>query len=523
MSKRTAVAEKTAPAAPVRTAKMRYRVKGTKSYVRSFESGYDGASQGRRLSEWNPRSEGVNRLTIAGLQWQRNRSRDLVRKVSWITSAVDSIVANVVGDGIRPMSMAPDPEWRKAALAVWGDWAQEADADGLSDFYGLEASATRAMVEAGEVFIRIRRRLTTDGLAVPIQLQVLEAEHVPLWKNEAGGPGQNRIVSGIEFDGMGRRRGYWMYKDHPGESIMTGGSIAQQPVFVPADQVIHLYRALRPGQVRGVPWVAPVMLRTRDLLEYEDAEIVRKKTAAMYAGFITQMNPDGDPLGVDGEDTDGTPLASLEPGTMQVLDPGEDVTFSSPAEVGGSYDAFMQVQLRAIAAGVGVTYEQMTGDLRGVNFSSIRAGLNEYQRRTEPIQKGVVAFLLCRRVWETVVTEAIATGALSAPDGYLKNPRPWLRAEWVAPGWRYVNPSQEIAAEKDAVRSGFTSRQKVARGHGADVEDIDRQNSEDQKRQDDLGLVYDTDARKVSVVGVGQMGAPGEEPANGSGGSSNGG
>lgn len=106
----------------------------------------------------------------------------------------------------------------------------------------------------------------------------------------------------------------------------------------------------------------------------------------------------------------------------------------------------------------------------------------------------------------------------------MKNAKPWLRADWVAPGWRYVNPAQELAAEKDAIRSGLSSRQKVARSHGDDVEIIDKQNAEDQARADAAGLVYDTDPRKVSVVGVGQSVTPGEGDTNGGGaGAANGG
>lgn len=518
----TATAPDAVPEA--RTARMRYRVKGTKSYVRSMESGYDGASRGRRLLDWMPRSDAVNKLTLSGLQWQRDRSRDLVRKVPWVTSGVDSLTANIIGDGIRPMPNVTDTAWRAKAIEVWNDWVNEADAYGIVNFYGMQTLAVHSMIESGEVFIRIRKRLTTDGLTVPLQLQIVEAEHVPLDKNVLAAPGQNKIIAGIEFDSIGRRVAYWMYPEHPGESLASGGTFTLLPTRVPASEVIHLYKPLRPGQVRGVPWIAPVILRTRDLLEYEDAEIVRKKTAAMFAGFITQMNPEGDPLGTDGADHDETPLAALEPGTMQVLDPGEDVKFSSPAEVGGSYEAFMQMNLRAISAGLGTTYEQMSGDLRGVNFSSIRAGLNEFQRRITPVQDNLVAFLMCRPVWEAVIGEAIATGVLPAPAGYMKNAKPWLRADWVAPGWRYVNPAQELAAEKDAIRSGLSSRQKVARSHGDDVEIIDKQNAEDQARADAAGLVYDTDPRKVSVVGVGQSVTPGEGDTNvGGAGAANGG
>ena len=86
---------------------------------------------------------------------------------------------------------------------------------------------------------------------------------------------------------------------------------------------------------------------------------------------------------------DGIALAGLEPGTLQILEPGEDIKFSDPADVGGSYSEFLRTQFRAVAAAIGITYEQLTGDLTGVNYSSIRAGLLEFRRRCE-----MVAFAL---------------------------------------------------------------------------------------------------------------------------------
>lgn len=493
---------------------IRVRVKGTNTYINTRtghpEPGYDGAALGRRVRNWMPSADGVNRLTLNGLQWQRNRSRDLVRKVSWITAGVESLVSNIVGEGIRPMSQSPDLPFRSAAQEIFNDWTLEADAYGVLDFYGIQELAQRSSIEAGEVFIRFRQRRVEDGLTVPLQLQIIEAEHVPLWLFRAASPGVNKIIAGIEFDPLGRRVAYWMLPEHPGENLASGGGFNLTPVRIDADEVIHLFRQIRPGQVRGVPWCAPVMLRTRDVLEYEDAELVRKKTAAMFAGFITRPDPDSNPLDSEETDDEGVPMAALEPGTMQLLEPGEEVQFSTPAEVGGSYEAFMATQLRAIAAGLGTTYEKMTGDLRQVNFSSARVGLNEFERRATMTQRQL-AFQLCRRVWQRVIKEAIIDGGLKAPTGFVKTPQPHLRAKWIAPGWRYVNPAQELAADKDAIRSGLASRDAVVSKRGGDAETIDEENAASQARTDKLGLAYDTDGRRMTAQGQAQQ-APFDEP-----------
>jgi lambda family phage portal protein len=262
-------------------------------------------------------------------------------------------------------------------------------------------------------------------------------------------------------------------------------------VPVPAQYVLHLFRPLRPGQLRGQPWLTQVLVKLYELDQYDDAELVRKKTAAMFAGFITKTAPDA-PVMDEEKDGDGstTALTGLEPGTLQVLLPGEDVRFSAPADVGASYETFMRVQLRSIAAGMGITYEQLTCDLTGVNYSSIRAGLLEFRRRCEQFQHQVLVYQMCRPIWQRWITDAILSGALEIPE-HAK-----LVAKWVPPGFAWVDPLKDIKAQIMAVRAGFKSRSEVLSEQGYDAEVIDREIASDNARADSLGHVYESDARK---------------------------
>lgn len=144
-----------------------------------------------------------------------------------------------------------------------------------------------------------------------------------------------------------------------------------ETVRVPAEDVLHIYRPIDAGQIRGLPHVAPAMLRLFLLDQYDDAELDRKKTAAMFAGFITQTAPEEPMMGEGAADRYGAAIASLEPGTMQVLLPGEDVKFSSPADVGGGYEAFQYRTLLAVSASLGLPYHLVTGDVRQANYSSL--------------------------------------------------------------------------------------------------------------------------------------------------------
>jgi capsid protein len=111
----------------------------------------------------------------------RAKSRDLVRRNPWANNAIEAFVANAVGTGIKPQSLAKDETFRATVQELFRDWVEEADAAGQTDFYGLQALACRAMLEGGECLIRLRPRRPQDGLCVPLQLQVLESEHLPMY------------------------------------------------------------------------------------------------------------------------------------------------------------------------------------------------------------------------------------------------------------------------------------------------------------------------------------------------------
>ena len=404
----------------------------------------------------------------------------------YAANSCEAFAANLVGDGIKPSSLIGDAELRDRVQRLWLAWTDEADADGLTDFYGLQAMVAREMFVAGECFVRLRPRRAEDGLPVPLQLQLLQSEMLPFEKTETAANG-NRIRCGIEFDAIGRRVAYHFRRRHPGDSTDQGGPVIPETVRVPAADVLHVYRPIDAGQIRGLPHVAPAMVRLFLLDQYDDAELDRKKTAAMFAGFITKTAPEEPMMGEAEADLDGAAIASLEPGTMQVLLPGEDVRFSSPADVGGGYEAFQYRTLLAVSASLGLPYHLVTGDVRQANYSSLRAELVEFRRRVGQLQHGVLVHQLCRPVWRRWLETAALSGALDLDDPVAARP-----VQWIPPRWDWVDPLKDIQAQVLAMEAGITSRRKVVEGTGYDIEEVDRENAADARRAAGLGLRYRT-------------------------------
>jgi len=465
----------------------------SKAKSRSFRNDYDGGRSRRRLKGWNPTANTINTILTSRGDLLRARCRDAMRNNAHAISAAESFTSNLIGTGIKPSCLLTDqPELRKEVMQAWSDWCQECDADGLSDFYGMQTTAARSLFEAGELFIRFRSRRMTDGLTVPLQIQLLESEMCPYFWNQLA-PNGNYIMNGIELDFRGRRVAYWMYEIHPGDALIEPG-FTTQPIRVPASEILHIFRPLRPGQMRGVPIIAGALVRMFFLDQYDDAEMERKRIAAMFAGFISSPSPE-DIIPIDGVDEsapeENVGLTGLEPGTLQALMPGEEITFSEPADVGGAYEMFQYRQQLALFAAVGVPYSLCTSDLRRANYSSMRGTMVEYRRRLGQLQANVIIFQMGRPIWKRWYDLAVMTGAISlSPTVYLAQQKYYQRARWIPEGYETADPLKDTQADKLAVDSGFKPRSDVVEARGYDPEENDERIAADKAREEKLDLVF---------------------------------
>ena len=465
---------------------------------------YDASGWGRRTHSWNPGNAGPNTIGVQTLDTLRSRARYTARNDPWAGNGIESYAANAIGTGIKPQSMHPNKTIKQKIQSAWLRWTDECDSHGDCDFYGLQTLLCRELIEGGECFGRLRPQRKDSGMSVPLKIQLLESELLPTWYNIDLANGR-RVRAGVELDKGHSKTGFWFLKSHPGDTIIFPNN-AGVLTRVGSENVCHVFKLLRTGQLRGVPWLAPVLLRLHELNQFEDAELVKQKVAAMFVAVVKQMTGQG--VFNEVPDTPGkTPIlppgvgeAVMEPGTTQYLRLNEDIEFSKPPEF-NSLPEFMRLYLRSIAAGLGVTYEQLTGDLTGVNYSSIRAGLIEFWRRCEQFQHQVIVFKFCRPVWNTWIRTALISGALDYSD-YAKDPLAFTSVKWVPPVRQWIDPAKEIGATLAAIRGGLGSRDTSASAQGSDVEEIDAENARDQERADDAGLVYDSNARDRTAGGL---------------------
>lgn len=451
---------------------------------------HHGASVKTRMGGWRPTGSGPNAVVQISQPELIRRSRDMRRNNPHGKRALDLIGTHTVGMGIKPRPLCSDKGVREALTELWARWTEVADADGVLDFYGLQNLAVSEMAEGGETFGRLRIRRTSDGLPVPLQIQLLPTEMVPLDYQQRNGA--NSVLQGIERSPIGKRVAYWIYRNHPGEWA-TAGLINATPSRVDASEVLHLYNVTRIGQLRGLPWLATAITTLHQVNQYVDAELLRKQMVAMLVGFIKRAaGPDVTPeelakaWGEVQEQLGDLPGVSLEPGTMQYLEPGEDVEFSAPAEVGGSYEPFLASNYRAVAAAAGVLYEEATGDWKGSNDRTFRAQFNTFKRQARQWQFNLVGFQFNRPIWDRFVDLAVASGAVKLPAAIsIEDAK---RVEWRPERWEYINPKQDVETVLSEIQGGLTSRQAAVAERGDDVEVVDTQIAADKAREDSLGI-----------------------------------
>jgi lambda family phage portal protein len=438
-------------------------------------NGFEATRGNRRLRSWNPGVANLNSLLSAGGDTLRRRALDAARNNPYVTSALSSFKAHVIGTGIKPSFLATDPKYKTALQELWSDWVDEADADGTTDFYGQQAIMAGGLFNAGESFARFRFRRAGDGLSVPLQIQLLPAVMLPLELNRIE-PNGNETRCGIEFSGggdghvPGKRVAYWFYRNHPGDFTRqaVGGDMY---VRVPADEVCHVFLPEEEGQIRGKPWVTASLVRLYLLDLFDDAVLAKMLTTQLFGIAVTKQPGEDGPLpgDVDQPDDGGDRILSLSSGCVLELQPGEGVQTIAPGEAGSSYEPFEYRNLTAASAGMGVPYSNVTGDKSKANYSSERSAQVEFRRRIEQLQYMSLVFQVCRPVVRTWMDQAVLSGAVMLP-GYAKRPRSWQRTKWIPQKWDWVDPLKDRQAEQIAVIERWKSRSDVIEAEGYDAE-----------------------------------------------------
>lgn len=452
---------------------------------------YEGATKSRRGDGWTSfnTSENANSDIQKSLKTLRDRSVDGYKNNGSVFKAIRTIQNNVVGTGIMPtpVSVSGESKLTKGEIQrikdEWKAWAEstECDFDGFFTQYGLQSLVMRNIAMQGEIFVLKRRDSSSRH---PIKLQVLAPHMVDHTKNsymitERSG---NYVVQGVEFNSQGKRVGYWVFDHNPNNEY----TMKLAPKFVSSDDMIHIFYKEFPEQVRGVPFGTATMLSMRDLSDYKDAQLMLQKVSACHV-MITTQQESSDGLGNLDVNTDYD-VDRMEPGMIQKIAPGETVTFNNPPTP-SSFSEYVSKNQQENAAGYGITYEQLTGDMGNVNFSSGRMGWIEAQRQVEDWQYNMFIPQFCDKIWLWFIE------GLKIKMIINKN----AQAEWTPQGREMIDPVKEMNGLILELKTGLISWTEACKRRGYNPDTLLEQIKTDKAMFETAGVNVEWIIQKESI------------------------
>lgn len=460
---------------------------------------YAAARSSRLTADWNPSTSSADLELVGSLTLMRSRARALIRDAAYAKRARGLVVNNVIGTGIgmqaRVMTSRDKTNERvnDAIEEAWEDWgcAESCHMGGRLAFSNLERTGMSQVFDAGEVFIRKHHR-TMGRSEIPFSLELIEAERIAdqLDTSALGMAPGNQIRMGVEVDQYFRPVAYYIRAQHPSEIRFSMGPDMIERV--PADQIIHLAVIDRWPQTRGEPWLHAVMRRLNDADGYSEAEIIRARVQATTVGAIETPED----IGSFGEEqSDGSAEMEMEPGVYKRLNPGEKLNAQAPTSPNPGFGPFMTSLMREICAGSGVSYASLSMDYSQSNYSSSRMALLD----DRDIWRFYQAWFICdfreiiHREW---LQAAMLVGAIPAIsiNEYAVNPKKFEAVRFKPRGWSWIDPSSEVDAYNQAIKSGMTTLSDVINktGDGRDIEDVLIERERELAMMKAKGLVFDT-------------------------------
>jgi lambda family phage portal protein len=461
---------------PVRRSRIRSAIKTVFDFFRADgRTYYQAAAANPRLRIPMDMGPNSNNDEIAVI---RARSRYAKANHAFFKQGIRQLANNTVGYGIRPIIVDNDLE------KVWDQWVNEADARGHFSFYGLQWHAVEALATDGEVLFRMRPRQASDDMqsGVPLQLQIMEADHLPLgWtRQEANG---NYTLDGVERNAIDRITRYWLYPRHP--SDFRGMVNALQPVPIDAADICHMFLPERPTSERGIPWGAAALNKLEFLEEYHVGEVAKKAIQSKITTFYTRpINEEG---GFAGNEDDELDFVNPEIGSAVEVPEGYKAEFAQMPTTDSNWDGFNRTILSEIAVCLGLCYELITLDFQNINDRAYRAMMLQVGKFLDSIIYHLVVQCFAK-VWRRFLVSAVDAGAWKVPAG--KSINDFMHPEWMPPPRGHVHPVQEIEALVEAVKAGILSHQQATAEMGLNSLEIDLQNRESFDRSKEMGLFY---------------------------------
>lgn len=440
------------------------------------------------------------------------RLHDLVRNDGWAAAGVSRFLDNIVGAGFR---LSSKPDWKALGItreqaaevadqieAQWRLYTRDSgywcDVERMSNLAGLDGLAVRHLFADGDVFGFVGWRESPSGYRTC--LQVVDPVRI---SNPQGVMDTAFLRDGVELDAWGAPVAYHVRRAHPGDLFTPGMEPYvwdRIPRETPDGRPVMLRMGERQwaGMTRSSSDLAPVLVKLKQLTEYDDSELQAAILNAKLAAVV-QTNLDPDTIADDGamasyigSEADyykNQPL-NLDGVSLAFLHPGSTLTTVKAEHPHSNFEAFERNVLRNIASAAGMSYESLTADFSQANYSSIRAALVEF-RKSWARKSALVAAAWKDPFFAAWLEDAIDLGRVCLPAGapsFEAMPQAWAAARWIGPGTGWVDPLKEVQAARERLDAGLSTLEDEIAAQGGDYQETLAQRARELAEMSALGL-----------------------------------
>lgn len=466
----------------------------------ALTGGYTGARLDRLPTrEWITRGQSAEVAINPDLQVLRNRSRDLARNAPIAAGAIITVTENVIGRGL---ALQARPDWNLLGMTAQSakEWARKTESEFLlfaesldcditrvQNFFSLQKLIFRSVLESGDVVVLLPMR-SRPSSPYTLALQVIEGDR--LANPDAQLDGARRkdgktISAGVEIDPDGAPVAYWILDQHPGGPNRVTAKASRVAAYSKLDNrrlALHIFDRTRPGQTRGVPYLAPVIEVIKQLDRYVEAEVMASVLQAMFVAFTKTVSGDGIAAGPGVSPDEAAREIKMGAGGIVELATGEEIAGFPPTRPNSAFEPFMLAVLRQIGVALGLPFEVLVKHFTA-SYSAARAALLEawkfYRTRRE-----FLSAHFCQPVYEAWIEEAILLGRIDAP-GFFVDPairRAYLLTEWVGDAMPQIDPVKEVEAAAKRIELGISTRQdETMQNTGKDWSDVNEQIAEEKR------------------------------------------
>ncbi len=415
---------------------------------------------------WHGTGSSTDQLIRAYWPMLVRRSRDLAYNDDYMKGFLRSAARNIIGRGVKLQSRVVnsngsfDKDANSKIEAAWKKWGKKGNPTvcGRMSWATLQRAIVKTVARDGEVLLRRTPGFQNDWRYA---LQVIPAPSLDITYERPKRDGVS-VSLGIERDRWNRATAYYILSD------ATDGQRSRQRI--PANEIVHIFIAEEISQSRGLPWALASMRRLKMLSGYEESALAAARAGAEKLGFLTTVTGDDPAPAADGEEApkDEKIVIQSTAAHWESLPEGMDVAAWDPKYPEGDMAPFVKLMLRGAAAGLGVSYNGLANDLEGVNFSSLRHGLQDERGEWEVLQDDVIG-QLHEQVFPEWLMQSMMAGAVTLPTTGFER---FNAAEWIPRGWQWVDPEKEGKANTRDLALGVTSRTRIAAHKGDDLGDI---------------------------------------------------